>query len=111
MALERDEGGRVELPDWPRLMSERLPAAYLSIGTTSLRADGPAPVRLGRRVLYDRKALDAWADQLGREQPDPAPVDAVAVEAEFLKTRGRRRRQQGDDELAPRPSSRFGVDK
>lgn len=27
------------------------------------------PVKIGNKVLYDQKALDAWLDQLGNSQP------------------------------------------
>ena len=59
------EHQRAALPDWPRLMSAPLAAAYLSIGETTLRTQGPQPKRLGARVLWDRGDLDRWADALG----------------------------------------------
>lgn len=74
---------RADLPDWPRLMRVEQAAAYLSIGTTTLREHGPAPKRLGARVLYDRRDLDRWADALGG-----LPLDAEQRAAE------------GDDMLA-----------
>ena len=36
---------RATLPDWPRLMPEPMAAAYLQIGTTTLRMRGPKPSR------------------------------------------------------------------
>ncbi len=55
------------LPDFPRRMHAALAAAYLGIGESTLREGAgtryPAPVRDGTRVLWDRKALDLWADQ------------------------------------------------
>lgn len=77
------------MPDWPRLMSASRAAQYLSISETSLRLDGPAPRRYGRRVLYDRNDLDRWADRLGgqpltmQEQREEAAV----VERRFLEKR------------------------
>ncbi|WP_202393164.1 hypothetical protein [Alteraurantiacibacter buctensis] len=63
---------REKLPDWPRLMSSELAAAYLSIGTTTLRTKGPQPRSLGTRVLYDRRDLDRWADALSGQDLDAA---------------------------------------
>ena len=61
----------------PRLMSESEAARYLSIGTTTLRKDGPTPKRHGRRVLYDIRDLDRWADALSG-----LPLDEGAKGAE-----------------------------
>lgn len=86
------EAIRYVLPDWPRLMSEDQAAAYLSIGTTNLRENGPKPKRHGRRVLYDRRDLDRWADRLG-DQPleeGPANDEAAEVERRFLEQRKKR---------------------
>jgi hypothetical protein len=80
---------RGALPDWPRLMGEGLAAAYLSIGTTTLRARGPAPKKYGRRNLYDRRDLDRWADRLGGQPLTVAEqsMEAAEVERRFLEKR------------------------
>lgn len=80
---------RVILPDWPRLMSEEMAAAYLSIGTTTLREHGPEPKRQGRRVLYDKRDLDRWADRLDGQPLDAAREgeEADEVERRFLEQR------------------------
>lgn len=86
------EVARPILPDWPRLMSEPMAARYLSIGETMLRSDGPTPKRKGRRILYDRRDLDRWADRLG-EQPLDAreqQEEAAEVERRFLEARNGR---------------------
>jgi hypothetical protein len=70
-------------------MSEPLAAAYLSIGATTLRSEGPQPKRNGRRVLYDRHDLDRWADRLGG-QPITVPEqgkEAAEVERRWLEKR------------------------
>jgi hypothetical protein len=70
-------------------MSEDLAARYLSIGTTTLRINGPQPRRMGRRVLYDRHDLDRWADRLGG-QPltvQESKAEAAEVERRFLAKR------------------------
>lgn len=84
---------RTKRPDWPRLMREPDAADYLSIGTTSLREHGPAPKRLGSRVLWDRRDLDRWADALGGQPLDPvgAAEEAVETERRFHEARARRR--------------------
>lgn len=80
---------RAALPDWPRLMCESDAAAYLSIGTTTLREHGPAAKRWGRRVLYDRHDLDRWADRLGGQPLTVAEQreEASEVERRFLERR------------------------
>lgn len=81
---------RTALPDWPRLMSEPIAARYLSISPNTLRAKGPQPKRQGRRVLYDRKDLDRWADSLGGQPLDDGDLEdeAAEVERRFLESRG-----------------------
>jgi hypothetical protein len=51
------------LPGWPRLMNQRLAAAYLSIGTTLLR-DLLPPKKIRGRSVWDRRDLDRIADAL-----------------------------------------------
>jgi hypothetical protein len=77
------------LPDWPRLMGEPQAADYLSIGKTLLRAHGPEPKRLGRRVLYDRRDLDRWADRLAGQPLDvyEQRAEASEIERRFLEKR------------------------
>jgi hypothetical protein len=72
-------------------MSERQAADYLSIGTTTLRSEGPEPKRWGRRILWDRHDLDRWADRLGG-QPLTAVEqgrEASEIERRFLEKRRR----------------------
>ena len=84
------------LPDWPRLMSVQLAAAYLSISATSLREHGPAAVRIGRRVLYDRQALDRWADRLSPNY-QPASAQELAAQSRDVERRFfERRRLKGE---------------
>jgi hypothetical protein len=80
---------RTFVPNWPRLMDELQAAEYLSIGKTMLREHGPKPKRLGRRVLYDRRDLDRWADRLGDQPLDESAEEAEAAEVErrFLEKR------------------------
>jgi len=70
-------------------MDEPMAAAYLSIGTTTLRACGPGPKRQGRRVLYDRRDLDRWADRLNDQPLDEREEqeEAAEVERRFLEKR------------------------
>ena len=82
-------GSAASLPDWPRLMAEPMAAHYLSLSVTTLRADGPTPKRQGKRVLYDRRDLDRWADRLaGQPLDDPErKAESAEVEARFLERR------------------------
>jgi excisionase family DNA binding protein len=73
----------------PRGLSRTEAAAYVGLGTTSfdylIRAGRlPAPIRVGRRVLWDRGALDAaLAAMAGGTSPpaangaEPNPWDAI----------------------------------
>jgi predicted DNA-binding transcriptional regulator AlpA len=47
----------------PRCLSREQAARYLGIGRTLLKRIGPPPVRLGRRLVYDRVDLDRWLDE------------------------------------------------
>ena len=60
----------------PRLLTVDLAAQYLGLAPKTLRnrlgpkAEAPFPVkpkRIGRKVLFDRKDLDAYADNLPYE--------------------------------------------
>lgn len=79
---------RAILPDWPRLMDVELAASYLGIGASTLRESGPEPKRLGRRVLYDRRDLDRWADALGG-QPLDEPKRAAETDDVARRVRDR----------------------
>ncbi|MHA0335783.1 hypothetical protein [Sphingomonas sp. DC1100-1] len=83
---------RASLPDWPRLMSVDQASAYLSLGSTTLRELGPAPKRHGKRVLYDRRDLDRWADSLGDQPLTQAEEAQEAGEEErrFMERRAAR---------------------
>lgn len=53
------------LPHWPRLMSAEQAAAYCGLSDEAFRQHiKVAPVRFGRRVLYDRAKIDTWVDGL-----------------------------------------------
>jgi hypothetical protein len=80
---------RASFPDWPRLMSEPMAAAYVGLGATTLRLKGPAPKEIGRRRLYDRHDLDRWADRLGGQPLTVAEQreEAADVERRFLEKR------------------------
>lgn len=84
---------RVTLPEWPRLMSVEQAAAYIGLGVTTLREHGPEPKRFGKRVLYDRKDLDRWADRLGDQPLDATDEQKEREEAErkFFERRKQRR--------------------
>ncbi len=65
----------------PRLLTTKEAAAYLSLSPNSLKKHGPAPVRIGGSLRYDRHALDAWIDALGGGKTQVADPVAVAEAA------------------------------
>ncbi len=62
---------RLQLPDWPRLMSVGYAAAYLSVSASTVRTLGLPTYNIGRRVLYDRKLIDRWIDGELARDADP----------------------------------------
>jgi len=57
-------------------------AEYCGVSTNTLTRHGPAPIKIGDRKIYDRRALDRWLDQLAGIDPpqigeDAAPEDAL----------------------------------
>lgn len=55
------------LPDWPRCMTREVAAAYLGISPSQFDAEvkagaWPAPLWSGKRVRWDRQAIDRWLD-------------------------------------------------
>ena len=77
-----------DMPNWPRLMSEEQAAAYVSLSLNTFRAGvgelWPKAIRIRRRKLYDRRALDRAVDALAPATSD-SPSQAI-----------RRGRQQHD---------------
>ncbi len=65
------------LPDWPRLLNKELAAAYIGVSTAKLAALPISPVRIGSRVVYDRRSLDRWADNLGGPAAPDDPIDKL----------------------------------
>ncbi|MBB5714859.1 hypothetical protein [Sphingomonas aerophila] len=80
-AVERD-GGRVRLPNWPRLMGVSLAAAYFGICPARFRSIGIRPVRIGRRVLWDRNSLDRFIDAMTGSPVTPRNTGALATAME-----------------------------
>lgn len=87
--LERVPIERQRAPHWPRLMRDDLAAVYLGISATTLRERGPKPKSVGRRVLWDIKDLDRWADRLDGQPLDEADEskEAAEIERRFLESR------------------------
>jgi hypothetical protein len=83
---------QARLPNWPRLLNERLAAAYLSIGTTLLR-DLLPPKKIRGRSVWDLHDLDRLADALAGQPLDGGDAESHGrtVEARWLE----RRKQQG----------------
>ena len=65
---------------WPERMSRRLAAEYLGVAEGSLSTDvcrrhWQVPfLRFGRRVLYEKSALDRWIAERRRESQSARPM-------------------------------------
>jgi hypothetical protein len=63
MAAKLDDLGK--LPHWPRPLSAEQAAAYCGLSDEAFRQHiTVAPLKFGRRVLYDRAKIDTWVDGL-----------------------------------------------
>lgn len=60
-----------DMPDWPRLMSRALAAAYVGISPSHFDGVYPIePIVWAGKKLWDRKRLDEWIDRYqGSVQP------------------------------------------
>lgn len=68
-----------DMPAWPRFLSEEEAASYVRISRTTFRNGvgtlWPKAIRIGRRKLYDRHALDRAVDALA-----PSATESPAKE-------------------------------
>ena len=58
-----------------RCLSLAEAAEYCGMSPGELTRRGPAPIKSGSRVLYDRYALDVWLDRLSGIGPDEPEED------------------------------------
>ncbi len=81
------DGGRLRLPNWPRLMGATLAAAYFGVCPATFRTIGIRPVRIGRRVLWDRNDLDGFIDNMtgGPVTARSAGASVKAMERRFFE--------------------------
>jgi hypothetical protein len=67
---QRQRHARLVLSCWPRLLSVRLLALYLSLGEQTVRnrrSEIPGLVRMGRYLRWDREIVDRWVAGAGGE--------------------------------------------
>ncbi len=69
-------------PPEPRLFDQATAAAYLGLSERTFEAQWrsykiPYPHKIGRRLLWDRRILDAWADTLPGFENKPLQVQVV----------------------------------
>lgn len=48
-----------------RGLSKDEAAEYCGVSLNTLRRHGPTPAKIGDRIIYDRRVLDCWLDELG----------------------------------------------
>jgi predicted DNA-binding transcriptional regulator AlpA len=88
----------------PRCLSCREAARYLGIGRTLLARIGPPPVRLGRRLVYDRVDLDRWLDETKSRgwaiKEDLWPEKKVSTGGKIRRTGGSMLSSRTDAEYA-----------
>ena len=69
-----------DMPAWPRFLSEEEAASYVRISRTTFRngvgSIWPKAVRIGRRKLYDRLAIDRAVDDLSQNESGSPAVDS-----------------------------------
>lgn len=67
-------------------MSIDMAARYFSVSVNTFRSWGLAPIEQGRRVLYDRRSLDIYADRLAGQPLVGADFERARsdVERDFL---------------------------
>lgn len=69
-----------ELPHWPRLLSVDQAAAYVGVSVSAFTSRvgelWPAPIRYGRRKLFDRLAIDRAVDELSQTAPQ-SPAEKI----------------------------------
>lgn len=75
--MTRSSAG-THLPDWPRLMRPELAAAYIGVSPGLLPALGLPSVKVRSLRLYDRAALDRWADALNTDRPSMTADEYLA---------------------------------
>jgi hypothetical protein len=83
---------RTVLPDWPRWMTTKMAAAYLSVSENTFRGFGIVPIERGRSVRYDRRSLDLYADRMAGQPLSPEERESASkdVESAFLERRRHR---------------------
>lgn len=60
---------RIRLPLQPRLLSKELAAAYCGLSVPIFETECPVvPIRVRRRVLFDRVLIDQWIDSRSTDQ-------------------------------------------
>ena len=86
----------IQVPAWPRGLSEELAAAYIGLSVSSLRSEvragrAPQPVRITpKRLIYLRDKLDAYLDRIAGIAPPSASgaTDAASEWDAFLNGPG-----------------------
>lgn len=75
MAVRQMKTSPIDTLGWPRLMSVKITGLYLSLSPRTIynaiskNAETPFPVKpkhYGKRVLFDKKDLDAWIKTLSQ---------------------------------------------
>lgn len=71
---------KLRLPLEPRLLDKDLAAAYCGVSVPLFETSCPVQAtRIRGRVLYDRKAIDAWLDSLsGLRAESPRSPEEIA---------------------------------
>ncbi len=77
------------LPDWPRLMMADLACRYVSFSRNGFLGrvgkTWPEPIRLGGKVLWDKKTLDEAVDRLSEGVQPLVDPFMEALEREPIK--------------------------
>ena len=78
-------------------------AEYCGVSASQLRAQGPKPLRIGRRCVWDIRDLDRWLDALHNDSVSH-PVETPEEEALRLLREHRAKRRSNGERTSPLPA-------
>ena len=72
----------------PRCVKAHEAAAYCGVSVNLFKKHGPGPIRMGKRCLYDKSALDMWLDKQSGITSASSEIDQDRAELDRVFTLG-----------------------